>query len=100
MLESTDSGRTNCTTSIYLTRVLEIPPIALEEFYTPFFNDLTQQAIRVIPGPDPHLDLVGQCIIDYQYRQNDRIAQANVIDRGDINTNKRTIPHVNTQPAH
>ena len=72
----------------------------MDEFFTPFFNDLTQQAIRVIPGPVPHLELVGQCIIDYQYRQNDKIAQANVNDRGDMNANKRVIPHVNTQPAH
>ena len=61
----------------------------MDEFFTPFFNDLTQQAIRVIPGPVPNLDLVGKCILDDQYRQNDKAAQANVVDREDIATNKR-----------
>ena len=54
----------NCLTSTYLTRILNISPIAIDELFTPFFNDLTQEAIRVIPGPVPQLALIGQCIID------------------------------------
>ena len=34
-------------------------PIAIEELFTPFFNDLTLEAIRVIPGPVTQLDLIG-----------------------------------------
>ena len=55
---STDS-LANCAASTYLTRTLNIMPIAIEELFTPFFNDLTLEAIRVIPGPVTQLDLIG-----------------------------------------
>ena len=71
----------------------------MDEFFSPFFNDLTQQAIRVIPGPIPSLDLVGKCILDDQYRLNDKVAQTNVIDRGNITTNKKVTPNEVHQPV-